>query len=264
MKSKPVGVVITSVYNLENNFPWHPSLQRISENLTSIEGSVLECAFAGCSSIWICCDELMQPLVRERLGDFVRDPVNLNKSNYTKFPRDNRVMIPLYYYCVHPKDKLRRSGVAWDFMNTVLAVYHFSNKLSRWLVPKKYYISFCYGLYDIETIKYHRLNLLEDDNYLITYREGDIFDNLYLGACLKSDYIKQTIISLKKDNKYFKTPGLQFKNIPRPREYKKIEVNDYFSCNSWENYVEYIKNERLELNYSRDVFFNLKSSGVKF
>ncbi len=254
---------MTSAYEVENNLPHHPALQRVTKSLTAIESSVLECAIAGCSSVWVCCDETMQPLIKNRLGDYVRDPVNLNKSNYTNFPEDNRIMVPIYYYQVHPKDKAKRIGLAWDFINTVLAIYHFSNKLSRWLVPEKYYISFCYGLYGLETIRSSRQLFLGSDNYILTNSGEDLFDGLYLGACLKSDYIRETVISLKKGNLYFNSPGMRFTDLPRPPDHKKIEVSEYFSCNSWDSYVEYIKNKSFLNDYSRDIFFNLKSSGVK-
>ena len=45
-----------------------------SSQLIVIEAAIMECAWAGCETIWVCLRKT-PPLVRHRIGDFVQDPV---------------------------------------------------------------------------------------------------------------------------------------------------------------------------------------------
>ncbi len=261
MKNKPVGIVATNTYQIDYSMPWHPSMQRVAEDLTAIEKSVMECALAGCSSIWICCDETMQPLVKERLGDYVRDPVILEKSNFTRFPEDNRVNIPIYFYLTHPKDRDKRPGPLWDIINAALAIYHFSFKFSRWLSPDKYYISFCYGLYDFSKIRKFRKSFTDSVSQVLEFNGKTMFDGLLLGGCLTGDDIKKIIVYLK-SKKFDKNTILTFEDLQLTGQEIKIPIDEYYSCISWQNYIEYIQNKNFEFSYNREIFFNIKSSGV--
>tara|TARA_Y100000592_G_scaffold101037_1_gene184814 strand:+ start:41012 stop:41629 length:618 start_codon:yes stop_codon:yes gene_type:complete len=204
----------------------------------------------------------MQPLVRRRLGDYVKDPVILRKSNFTKYPEDNRVNIPIYFYSPHPKDRFRRPGPVWNLLNCCLAIYYFSFSFSRWLSPDKYYVSFCYGLYNIGELSQYRKDFTQDNNLIITHGDKSMFTGHYLGACLTGDFIKDTIVNLKRQT-IEAEEELQFVNLPEPSAYRNIEISEYFSCDSWENYVEYIKNRKFSFTQDRKVFFNMNSNGVE-
>ena len=69
------GVIPVSGQKLEFDMPWHDCLMPLAPNYLAIERSVVECAYAGCETIWIICNDDMQPLIRHRLGDYVQDPV---------------------------------------------------------------------------------------------------------------------------------------------------------------------------------------------
>ena len=256
-----MGIVITDPHNFKNPL-YHPSLQMVDDDITAVEKSVLECATAGCSSIWICCTDEMQPLVRKRVGDYVKDPVILNKSNFTNFPEDNRVSIPIYFYSPHPKDRTRRPGPAWGLLNACLAIYYFSFEFSRWLAPNKYYVSFCYGLYDFDPLSKHRRQFMNSENTLLHYKGDSMFSGCHLGACLTGDFVKETIISLKRNTQVSGSDDIIFENLTPPGDFKIIEISEYFSCDSWESYVEYIKNKKFRFKYDRKVFFNMNTNGV--
>lgn len=260
--SKPVGIVLTEPH-LFTDFLYHPCLQKIEKGLLAIERSVLECATAGCSSIWVCSSDSMQPIVRSHLGDYVRDPLVLRKSGFTNYPEDNRINIPIYFYSPHPKDRSRRPGPAWDMLNCCLAIYHFSFSFSKWLSPNKYYISSCYGLYNIDGLSRYRKQFMQNENTIITYNGKSMFSGDYLGACLTGDFIKDTIISLKRSPVLERSNVLELKNLQLPSKYKNLEIGEYFSCDSWENYVQYIKSRKFRFTYDRKVFFNMNSSGVE-
>ena len=54
---------------------WPDFMMPIAPNYTMIEAAIMECAWAGCETIWVCLYEDTAPLVRHRIGDFVQDPV---------------------------------------------------------------------------------------------------------------------------------------------------------------------------------------------
>ena len=68
------GIVPVSGLRADFNLPWHDCLQPIGQNFLAIERAVLECATAGCETIWIVCSSKMQPLIKYRLRRDGRRP----------------------------------------------------------------------------------------------------------------------------------------------------------------------------------------------
>ena len=79
------GVVPVSGVESDFGFPWHPSLNPVGKNYLAIERAVVECAWAGCETIWVVCDDDTQPLIKHRLGDYVVDPISLKQSRFKKY-----------------------------------------------------------------------------------------------------------------------------------------------------------------------------------
>ena len=69
------GIVPVSGQQLDFKMPWHDAMMPIAQNYLAVERAVVECAYAGCETIWIICHDDIQPLIRYRLGDKVNDPV---------------------------------------------------------------------------------------------------------------------------------------------------------------------------------------------
>ena len=102
------GIVPIAGQPLEFNFQWHDSLMPISPNWTMVEHAVYECAMAGCNTIWIVANSDLAPLVRKTIGDWIYDPVYYERT-HTKFYKDHRREVPIYYVPIHPKDRDRRT-----------------------------------------------------------------------------------------------------------------------------------------------------------
>ena len=47
------GIIPVAGQPLEFNMPWHDSLMPIAPDYLALERSVVECAYAGCETIWI-------------------------------------------------------------------------------------------------------------------------------------------------------------------------------------------------------------------
>ena len=73
------GIVPIAGQSLDFDMPWHDSLMPIAQNYLAVERAVVECAYAGCETIWVVCHDDMQPLIRHRLGDYAQDPVWVNR-----------------------------------------------------------------------------------------------------------------------------------------------------------------------------------------
>ena len=65
------GIVPVAGQKLDFDFPWHDCLQPIAQNYLAVERAVVECAYAGCETIWITIGDGQEPLIRDLLGDFV-------------------------------------------------------------------------------------------------------------------------------------------------------------------------------------------------
>ena len=89
------GIIPVAGQPLDFNMPWHDCLMPIGKDYLAVERSVVECAYAGCETIWIVCRKSVQPLLRHRLGDWVQDPVWAYRSReYNKTAHEKR--IPIY------------------------------------------------------------------------------------------------------------------------------------------------------------------------
>lgn len=62
------GIIPVAGHKKDFGFEWDNVLMPIAENYTAIERSVMECAYAGCETIWIVCNNDIQPLLRHRIG----------------------------------------------------------------------------------------------------------------------------------------------------------------------------------------------------
>lgn len=136
----------------------------IAPNYTMVEHAVLECAWAGCETIWIVCHYDMEPLIRHRLGDFIQDPVWVNRAKEV-YPSEHQRRIPIFYVPIHPKDRDRRDCLGWSVIYGALVALKVHSKISRWTIPDKYYVSFPYGIFDPEGLRPFRLKISSSKNF---------------------------------------------------------------------------------------------------
>jgi len=131
----------------------------------------------------------MQPLIKHRLGEYVLDPVSLRRKN--RFPSESRKQIPLYYVPTHPKDMGKRDSLSWSVLYGALTAYHISNRISKWVVPSRYYAAFPYGVYDPSILRPHRLDISSDKDFFLSCDGKTIADGEYLGFTFDEDGYKR-------------------------------------------------------------------------
>mgnify|MGYP006409162505 FL=1 len=183
---------------LDFDFPWHDCLQPIGQNYLAVERAIWECACAGCETIWIVCHNDMQPLIRYRLGDYVQDPLWVNKVRL-RMPGEVEKQIPIYYVPIHPKDRDKRDCLGWSVLYGALTAHWLSRTISQWVVPNKYYTAFPYGLYDPELVKPYRKKISSKESFCVSYNNKTVKDNEYLGFTFDAEDFKQARRTIRKE-----------------------------------------------------------------
>ena len=142
------GIIPAECQPLDFDMPWNDSLIPINKGYLAIERSVVECAYAGCETIWIVCSRETSPFIRHRIGDWIHDPViNVKVMKNVFAPSERLKQIPIFYIPIHPKDKQKRTGLAWSILYGYNRAHNISRLFSRWSTPSKYYVSFPHGVY---------------------------------------------------------------------------------------------------------------------
>tara|TARA_B100001094_G_C17932383_1_gene671392 strand:+ start:130 stop:810 length:681 start_codon:yes stop_codon:yes gene_type:complete len=222
---------------------------RITSNDTLLGLAVRQCTAAGCSAIWICCDEQFQPIIKQTIGDFTKDPKNVAKSMFTRYPKDNQVEIPIYYYLIHPKDRTRRSGPVWNPINTMLMIYHFSKSISRWTIPEKYFIVRPSSVISTTCLLDNRDIIASKQNVMATYSGSNFLTDEDLPFTLNSEQVVEIIFNLKNNSAFKSLTNVKYSDIMEYIDidkYKKIELEQYFPCRTWDEYKNLITNYKQE------------------
>ena len=259
------GIIPVAGQPLDFQFPWHDCCLPIAQNYLAIERSVVECAYAGCETIWIVCNEDMQPLIRHRLGDYVKDPV------WAVRPQDPRSSerqkeIPIFYSPIHPKDRDKRDCLAWSVLHGAQTAYHVSLRISKWVTPDNYYVSFPYGVYPVEILREHRNIISSEETFILSFQDKTVRDGEYMGFTFTPEdfvYIRK-VFREKATGLYapHSGEGLPTKKLPIEERYtarffgleevfnvldvEKANVVNlpwHHNIDCWENYCSYLSSD---------------------
>lgn len=259
------GIIPIANYSvgLELSFP--DLLLPVANGFNLIQKSVHECAIAGCNTIWIIANDDLAPIVRKTVGDWVYDPVYYKRDLESKFYSQLRKEIPIYYVGIKPKDQNKRDSYGWSIIEGIHAAYMTSLKISKWLTPEKYYISFPFGIYDIYFIRQHR-KLIKDKsrNLFFKYNGQSVVDNQYLPFTMTGEDFKQCrrAINKKTTREYLPPlPNQQYPSQKLPlherwsarhftlsdiysilddKKRQSIELDWFYDLSDWEQYRKYL------------------------
>ena len=216
------GVISLAGPHPELGATWHPCLAPISANLTLIQKAVQECAYAGCTTIWMVCDDAMIPLVRHIVGDWVADPVWQHRP-HSPSPFTESREIPIFYVPLHPDDIDRRDSMAWGILYGALCADRVARQLSKWVVPSRYFVSFPYSVYNFMELRKERKQLSSRTPFCISYRGKTFLDGeRYSGR--------------------FYSLSETFKII-EIEDFLKKEAEFYYKIEDWKGYCNYISSE---------------------
>jgi len=264
-----VGVIPVAGFEGDFGFPWHDCLQPIAQNYLAIERSVVECAYAGADTIWIVCNDDMQPLIRHRIGEYVQDPVWL----YRPFDRnefENQKPIPIFYVPIHPKYRDKIDCYGWSVMQGALMAWWVAHRISKWAVPKKYYVSYPYGVYDPKLLRPHRRDISGKDLFYLSCEGKTFKDGEYLGFSFREEDYKTILKTMKSGtgmfdpatyvyNENYDRLPLEERNSARnfslDKVYesvtmggaKEVELPWYYRIDSWDNLTNFLGSEEANL-----------------
>lgn len=268
MKTHLSGIIPIANHEstLQVSFP--DLLLPVSDGFNLIQRSVHECAMAGCDTIWIVANQNLSPLVREVVGDWVYDPVYYKRDYASKFYSDLRKEVPIYYVGIKPKDFDRRDSYGWSVLEGVHAAYMTSHRISKWLTPDKYFVSFPYGISDPEQIRKLRKQIShKDENFFYSYNNLTVKDNLPLPFTLTGEeFVKCRRAINKKTTKGYlpPSPNQKYPSQKLPLEERwsarKFDFSDvfehvqlehshiheldwYYDVSSWDSYKQYMRSD---------------------
>jgi hypothetical protein len=276
------GVIPVSGMRSDFGFPWHESLNPISQNYLAIERAVIECAYAGCETIWVVCNDDIQPLLKHRVGDYVVDPSSVSQASFTRFPKDGKRIVPVFYTPVHPKDRDRRDSLIWNAMHGMLSAFVTSSKISRWVVPSRYYVCFPYGVYDPSQLQKHRKLLSGPNRVVLTHEDrSTLNEEIYLGFSMSPEDYKNCVHQAKKSctgndkslpiDERWSSKGIGIKDMMQgclaTAGTVEVRVDWYFPIDNWANYQYYISSGKAseisrpsEHIFKKSVFKKLKET----
>ena len=246
------------------NFPWHDCCMPIAQNYLAIERAVVECAYAGCETIWIVCHDDMQPLIRHRLGEYISDPVWAQRPQDPK-QEQRRKQIPIFYVPIHPNDRDKRDCLAWSVLHGAMSSYSISKRISKWVTPDRFYTAFPYGVYPVDGLREKRREISSRSGFAFSHHGRTIKEGEYLGFTFNSEQFIQIRKSFRKNaTGMFKntTAGIPKEKLPIEERYSArffslqdvfgqlefdkedvVELPWYHKINNWENYCSFLSSK---------------------
>lgn len=254
------GLIPVAGQTLDYAMPWHDSLMPVGIDYTAVEKSVFECASAGCDTIWIICPPDMSPLIRHRIGEWTHDLDKLKRSGRKNHPKLHRKRIPIYYVPIHPKDQDKRDSLSWSILYGTYMSYYICKKISKWTVPNMYFVSFPYGLYDLDLIYKNRSKIRSNVRFSTNYNGKNVRDGLYTSFTYSGEdfvelrrnfrkeatsmFFKGTTDRIPIGERYsgrFFTLDKVFGMLKLGSQHNFVELPNYQQMDSWESYCDFMK-----------------------
>jgi len=260
-----VGIIPISGHT-DHDFgqPWPNCMMPIGPSYSLIDAAVVECAWAGCKSIWIVVNEDVGPLIRKTLGDWCEDPVWSHRI-FDESMGQSRRRIPIYYVSINPKDRHKRDCVAWSVISGALSAFKILNDISEWMIPSKYYVSFPHSFFPAWQLRDYRKIINSKKNVFLSH-SGQTFKDGHLCSFTfgKDDWLEFRRVIRQGTGK--RVPGSKPEdNLLLPPEERwsarffpiekvfdplslsesqEIPVENYFNIRNWEEYTDFISFSR--------------------
>ena len=259
------GIIPIAGQPLDFNMPYPDSLLPVAPDYTMIEAAVVEAAMVGCNTIWIVCNDDIEPIIRYRVGDYIQDPVHFY-NNFDPIPTDRRIRIPIFWVPIHPKDRDKRDCLSWSVLHGAITSFKISHKISKWIAPDKYYVSFPYGIFDPRPLQKLRSKIKNKNNFYVVSDGEAVMDNHYTSFTFGKDEFVRYRRNIRKATGLYSSDVKDDRGIPRSRlpiekrwsarffEPKDVFsgsldgaytyiAEDYHNINTWDSYREYLKSD---------------------
>ena len=255
------GIIPVAGQMLDFQMQWADCLMPIAPNYTAIERSVMECAYAGCETIWIVANDDVSPLLRHKIGEFVQDPVCFgDKQDRNSSLTQKR--IPIFYVPLAIKDHGKRDCLAWSVVHGSLAAFRIGSNMSKWVAPDKYYVSFPYGAYSPDVVRTYRKNISSSKPFALSHEGKTVADGLYLGFTFGKEDFLEFRREIRKGTGMYTAENLKdgkYPTVKLPREerysarffdlakvFKHVileeikEIPWYYTIDCWDGYCKFL------------------------
>ena len=252
-----IGIPVAGHDKYDFNQPWPDCLMPIASGYSLIESSVVECAWAGCKSIWIVVNDNFAPIIRKKIGDWVFDPV-WNNRKFDPIPHESRRRIAVFYVPVPMKHRNKRDCLSWSVIHGALTAFKLSSDMSKWTTPSKYYVSFPHSYVNPFQLRDHRKDIAGSQNVYLTCNGESIKDGHLISFTFQKDDWKEfrrvvrsgtgmttkgtpdnpgTMLHQKKD---LLLVGFRLQSVCTTdlEESKELPITDFFNIRSWEEYTQ--------------------------
>jgi hypothetical protein len=241
----------------------------IAENYTALEHAVVQCAYAGCETIWIVCNDDTAPIIRHTLGDTVEDPVWVSRT-MSRFPSEHKQPIPIFYVPIHPKDRDKRDCHGWSVLHGALSAYHISRQMSKWIIPDRFFVAFSTGIFDPTVLRSYRKKISSSKGFYLSHKDKTIRDGLPICFTFDGEDFKR----FRRDVREKGTPGwyppaegeqYPTKKLPLEKRYSarhfsldivfrsaiieeanKVEVPWFYQIGDWNHYRKFLASEEAQ------------------
>jgi hypothetical protein len=270
------GIVPVAGQPLDFNMPWHDCLMPIAQNYLAVERAVLECAYAGCETIWVVCHDDMQPLIRHRLGDYVQDPVWVLR-HFSLEKRGYRKPIPIHYVPIHPRDRDKRDCLSWSVIYGGWMAQKVCGRLSSYLKPDMNYVAFPYGIYHVSKVREHRKDISSPRPFFLSHEGKTVIDGEYLGFTVSPESLRELSLEVAKKSTGIYEDDERTKRLPINERYsyrhfkleqvfdtlglegaKIHELERYWRIDSWEGYRSYMAVEKSHIRRPSEALMKYK------
>ena len=265
------GIVPVHGQETDFKFPWPPCLMPLDNDYSLVHRSIVECAYAGCETIWVVCNDDIAPIIKTQVGDYIHDPKYYYRRANPK-PTDEQKMIPIYFVPIHPNDRNRRDCLGWAALYGAYSAYLTARGFSEWLLPDKYFVSFPYGVYDPSIVDKYRSKISSKNNFYLTHEGKSVKNDKYLSftfdpkdfiECRKDFRDKANLLYIKGNVE----SGFQKEKLPIGERYpgryfklsqvfEKLDLSEansgvvqyYNTVITWDQYRDYFRGPDLVSN----------------
>ena len=266
MNAHMAGII--PIANFESNFnTLYPScLLPVDAAFSMIKKAVFECAIVGCKTIWIVANDDMAPIIRKSIGEWTHDPIYFNRTfGNPMYKTEKQKEIPIYYVPILPKDRERRDSYAWSALFGMHSAWYVAYRISKWIVPQKYYIAFPHSAFNIYQLRKQRSHISHKNyNFFLTYEDKIVKDNIPLSFTMTGeDFIEcRRHVNAETTKTYYNVEeGEQYpsKKLPLHERWSarnfdfatvfekvnmencvKHELDWYYDISDWEGYREFL------------------------
>jgi len=260
------GVVPVAGQRLDYGVPWDDCMMPIAKDYLAVERAAVECLYAGCKSIWIVCEPKQQPLIRYRLGDRLKDP-----NSFNSFGPDRELDVCIYYVPVRATDHRMRNSIIWSLIYGVLNAKKITGRVSPYIVPEKFFVSFPFGVYQPYLTGRARKSLKDvRKQILLRYDGKTAADGEYLGFTLTvedaeflSKHLKQKAYD---SSEKYAARNYALQDVLSSLELREgvvyVDLDEYYNISSWDQYVAYMATSQIELHRPKSLLLQKEWNGV--